>query len=183
MQLTARDRRLLIVLAGVVVVGALLYFFVLSGNKSKPVASPKGGGSLVIQPGSSPAAAASPSPGARPILVFAGRDPFSPPPGALVGVASPATGGSAPTVSPAGTSNSAPGGGSSATVGGKTVVLDSIFTMNGSQEAQVEVNGTVYTVAPGGTFATSYSLTSINGSCADFKYKTTTFTLCATANK
>jgi hypothetical protein len=182
MQMTARDRRLLIVLAGVVVVGALLYFFVL-GKKSYPVAVPTPGGSVVIQPGSSPAPSASPSAGAKPILVFAGRDPFSAPPGALVGVASPATGGSAPTVSPAGTSSSAPGGGSSATVGGKTIVLDSIFTMNGSQEAQVEVNGTVYTVAPGGTFATSYTLSSINGSCADFSYKSTTFTLCETANK
>ncbi len=183
MQMTARDRRLLIVLAGVVVVGALFYVFVLSGKKGNPVAVPTPGGSVVIQPGSSPAPSASPSAGAKPILVFAGRDPFSAPPGALLGVASPATGGSAPTVAPAGTSSSAPGGGSSATVGGKTVVLDSIFTMNGSQEAQVEVDGTVYTVAPGGTFASSYTLSSINGSCGDFSYKTTTFTLCETANK
>jgi hypothetical protein len=164
----------------VVVGAALLYFFVLSGHKGTKSASSSGPAPITVQPGSSPAV--TPSPGPTPILVFAGRDPFAPPPGALIGVASPAASG--PTVAPAGSGGSTPGGGSSATVGGKTVVLDSIFTLNGTEEVQVEVSGTVYTVAVGDTFATNYALASINGSCADFTYKTTTsFTLCVTANK
>lgn len=180
MQLSPRDRRMLMILGVVVVGAALLYFFVLSGHKGTKSAAPAGPGPVTVQPGSSPAAV-TPSPGATPILVFAGRDPFSPPPGALIGVASPAASG--PTVAPAGT-GSTPGGGSSATVGGKTVVLDSVFTLNGTEEVQVEVSGTVYTVAVGDTFATNYAVAAINGSCADFTYKTTTtFTLCVTANK
>jgi len=179
MQLSPRDRRMLMILGVVVVGAALLYFFVLSGHKGTKSAS-SGPAPITVQPGSSPAV--TPSPGPTPILVFAGRDPFSPPPGALIGVASPAASG--PTVAPAGSGGSTPGGGSSATVGGKTVVLDSVFTLNGTEEVQVEVSGTVYTVAVGGTFATNYALASINGSCADFTYKTTTsFTLCVTANK
>ena len=181
MQLSPRDRRMLMILGVVVVGAALLYFFVLSGHKGTKSASSSGPGPVTVQPGSSPAAV-TPSPGPTPILVFAGRDPFSPPPGALIGVAAPAASG--PTVAPAGTGGSTPGGGSSATVGGKTVVLDSVFTLNGTEEVQVEVSGTVYTVAVGDTFATNYALAAINGSCADFTYKTSTsFTLCVTANK
>ena len=180
MQLSPRDRRMLMILGVVVVGAALLYFFVLSGHKGTKSASSSGPAPVTVQPGSSPAV--TPSPGPTPILVFAGRDPFSAPPGALIGVASPAASG--PTVAPAGSGGSTPGGGSSATVGGKTVVLDSVFTLNGTEEVQVEVSGTVYTVAVGDTFATNYALASINGSCADFTYKTTTsFTLCVTANK
>jgi hypothetical protein len=180
MQLSPRDRRMLMILGVVVVGAALLYFFVLSGHKGTKSASSSGPAPITVQPGSSPAV--TPSPGPTPILVFAGRDPFAAPPGALIGVASPAASG--PTVAPAGSGGSTPGGGSSATVGGKTVVLDSVFTLNGTEEVQVEVSGTVYTVAVGDTFATNYALASINGSCADFTYKTTTsFTLCVTANK
>jgi hypothetical protein len=171
----------MLMILGVVVVGAaLLYFFVLSGHKGTKSASSSGPAPITVQPSSSPAV--TPSPGPTPILVFAGRDPFLAPPGALIGVAAPAASG--PAVAPAGSGGSTPGGGSSATVGGKTVVLDSVFTLNGTEEVQVEVSGTVYTVAVGDTFATNYALVSINGSCADFTYKTTTsFTLCVTANK
>jgi len=68
-------------------------------------------------------------------------------------------------------------------VGGKTVVLVDIFTEDNVQKAQVEVDGTVYTVAEGDSFDDGYRLVSINGSCASFTHNATSFTLCESANK
>jgi len=61
------------------------------------------------------------------------------------------------------------------------VVLVDIFS-NGTQ-AQVEVDGTVYTVGVGHTFAGTFKLLSISGSCAAFLNGDQSFTLCETANK
>ena len=62
-------------------------------------------------------------------------------------------------------------------VDGKTLTLTGLFSSNGTEMAQVTVNGTMYQVKPGDTFA-QYSLTSIADPCADFTSQNTPFRLC-----
>jgi hypothetical protein len=192
MAMTQRDRRALIILGLVVVVGAAV--FLLAGNHGGG-----GGGTTaavaeapltgVSSTGSTPVVAPSPSPSSTKKhgekLVFSGRDPFDATQGggtiATVGTETSTT--VDPSVSPAGSPSPGPSGGSSQTFGDQTVVLVSIFVDNGVDKAQVEVDGTVYTVEPGDSFAGSYQLVSISGSCADFLYGDQAFTLCETANK
>jgi hypothetical protein len=167
---TTRDRRALkfLGLGLIVVVAGYLLFF--AGNKTGTGARSGSAGTNAAPLGETPLSARSP------FLIFSGRDPFIP----LVGASNPAP---QPTVSPAGSPNPSPGGGSSASVGGHTVVLDSIFTINGQQKVQVEVDGHVYTVAIGGSFAGNFKLTSISGSCASFTYNSQPFSLCLSQNK
>ena len=49
--------------------------------------------------------------------------------------------------------------------------------------AQVEVDGTIYTVTQGQTFASTFKLVTINGTCASFLNGDQSFSLCETANK
>jgi hypothetical protein len=115
-----------------------------------------------------------------------GRDPFHSPgaPSASPPPVSPSfpTPTSPGTVSPPSTPPSAPPG-ASTTVGGHVVVLDNISTVNGQKRAQVEVDGTVYTVAPGHDFDGNFRLVSISGSCGHFLFGDQTFTLCTTPQK
>jgi hypothetical protein len=60
-------------------------------------------------------------------------------------------------------------------------VLDDIFA--GGTKAQVEVDGTVYTVSEGDTFDDGFTLESISGSCARFSHGSQTFTLCLNPQK
>jgi len=189
MKLSTRDRRALIGLAVIAMLGIGVFVFVGKSHKATPATQPgavaaatsnSGGAPSAIVPSPSPVAGQQPQATRSPKLVFTGRDPFVP---LIVAATSPVSGGSSPTVAPAGAPSSAPGGGSSQTIGGHTVVLDDIFTDNGVQKAQVEVDGTVYTVAPGDSFASSYQLVSISGSCGDFLFGDQSFTLCETSNK
>src|SRR5213079_1971442 len=92
-------------------------------------------------------------------LVFSGRDPFQP----LVDLnGTSSSSGSSGSVAPASSPPPAPTGGSSTSVNGHTVVLLDVFSQNGDQMAQVEVDGTVYTVKEGETFATDFQLVSVN---------------------
>jgi hypothetical protein len=197
MAMTQRDRRALVILGLVVVVGAAV--FLLGGNRggggaNQAAAVP--GTQVGTQVGgvgaqTSPEPAPSPSPSKKKHgekLVFSGRDPFDATQGGgtLVSTESTTTTTSTtvePSVSPAGSPSPGPSGGSSQTFGDQTVVLVSIFIENGLDKAQVEVDGTVYTVSPGDTFAGSFQLVGISGSCADFLYGDQAFTLCETANK
>jgi hypothetical protein len=77
-----------------------------------------------------------------------------------------------------------PGGGSSITIGGHTVVLLDTFPAADPDHAQVEVDGQVYSVAEGDTFAQGeFELVSITGDCATFLFGDEQFTLCATSPK
>jgi hypothetical protein len=176
MPLSPRDRRALIVFGAVTVLAVAVFFlFIAKGPKKAATGSSGGGPVVVTQPTPSP----SPSKAKkqhREVFVFSGRDPFDPAQGggqASVPAGAPAAStGSSPAPNPA-----------SQNVGGKTVVLVDIFTENNVQKAQVEVDGTVYTVAPGDSFDDNYKLVSISGTCADFTHGSASFTLCETQNK
>jgi hypothetical protein len=171
---TARHRRAMTIvgLGLVMIVTSYMLFFAGNRNRSGSGALSGSGANAAQQlPGQAPAAAKAP------LLIFTGRDPFVP----LIQTSSAPNPG--PTVSPAGGPNSSPGQGSSTSIGGHTVVLDSIFTVNGVQKVQVEVDGHVYTVAPGQSFAGNFKLVSISGSCANFTYGDQSFSLCLSSNK
>jgi hypothetical protein len=179
MPMSPRDRRSLIVLGVVVVLAAAAFFlFVRKGTQSPETALPQVNANQgVNQPTPSPSPTAKDK--HKKVLVFSGRDPFCCQP-ALAPVSSVSPGGS---VSPAGTPASGPSGGSSATFNGQTIVLVDVFTQDGTEQAQVEVDGTVYTVSQGDSFAGDFTLVSIDGTCADFTFQSQGFTLCETANK
>ena len=197
MPLTPRDRRTLMIgggVLGVLLVG-FLFMNVLSGGGDEAIPSlppittgpDDGGGGGPTEP--------SPTGGVSPIPVFTGRDPFSVPPALSPTTSSatipppsdgtsppPSDGTSPPPSSPAPT---APGGGSSQEVGGKTVVLLSVFSSGGEPMVQVEVDGQVFNnVGIGDTFDNGrYELRSVSGDCATFLYGDESFTLCANSTK
>jgi hypothetical protein len=179
MPMSPRDRRSLIILGVVVVLAAAAFFlFVRKGDKTPTTALPQVNVNQgVTQPTPSPSPTAKEK--HKKVLVFSGRDPFCCQPTlALVSSASLVGG-----VAPAGTPSFGPSGGSSNTFDGQTIVLIDIFTDGGTEQAQVEVDGTVYTVSPGDSFAGDFALVSIDGTCADFTFQSESFTLCETANK
>jgi hypothetical protein len=165
-----------------VMVVAVAAFVLLSGGKKDAPSSALPAG-LVPGVVTSPSPQPSPSPSPTEILLFTGRDPFKNPFGdaSPVSSSSPLSSTPTPSVSPAGSPPPTPTGGSSTTSGGHTVVLVDIFS-SGTQ-AQVEVDGTVYTVGEGDTFATTFKLVSISGKCASFLNGDSSFSLCETANK
>jgi hypothetical protein len=187
MALSPRDKRAVTILgavAGVAIVGFLL-MNVLGGGGGEPVTPPvvASGG-----PVTSPSPSASPSTPREtlpPVALAGARDPFSPPPvfvspsggvspsGTSSGTSSPSLG---PTSSP-----TSPGGGASATMGGHTVVLIDIF--DGGTKAQIEVDGTVYTVNEGDRFDDNFRLASISGSCATVQFGDEASTICLNPQK
>jgi hypothetical protein len=70
------------------------------------------------------------------------------------------------------------GGGGGDNVGGHRVSLVDVFRAEGGQRAQVQVDGTVYTVEEGDRFAESFQLLSISGECATMLFGDDQFTLC-----
>ena len=183
MALSDRDRRTVTI--GGIVVGVLLAGFLvfsLLGGGEKPFPP------LPTTPPLPTSPTPSPGGGGPPIQSFTGRDPFSVPP-ALSPSPSPTTpapgngngdgNGQSPSPSP-----TAPGGGSSQNVGGSTVVLLDIFQRDGATRVQVEVDGDVYDVGIGDTFAGGrFELRSVAGNCATFLFGDERFTLCISAQK
>jgi hypothetical protein len=200
MPLTPRDRRTLMIgggVLGVLLVGFLVMNLLAGGGGDEAIPSlppitvgPDDGGGGVVSP--------SPTGGVSPIPVFTGRDPFSVPPALTsapatsTATASGSVSTSASTTASAsasGTSTASPpsdpGGGSSEIVGGKTVVLLSVFTSGGQPMVQVEVDGRVFNnVGIGETFDNGrYQLRSVSGDCATFLFGDESFTLCANSTK
>jgi hypothetical protein len=187
MALSDRDRRTVTI--GGIAVGVLLAGFL--------VFSLLGGGEEAFPPiPETPPVQQSPSPspggGGPPIQNFTGRDPFSVPPALSPSPSPTAPGGGGTTTTPppggGGTTTtpppSVPGGGSSQNVGGSTVVLLDIFQRDGVTHAQVEVDGDVFDVVIGETFAGGrFELSSVAGNCATFLFGDERFTLCITAQK
>jgi hypothetical protein len=63
------------------------------------------------------------------------------------------------------------------------VTLLDIFTRDGVDKAQVQVDSTAYTVEEGDTFSDGFRLKSINGSCATFTHGSQEFILCENPQK
>ena len=137
--------------------------------------------------------------------VFASKDPFEPlvnpagitgaPTGAATGTdpgtgETPAAGDGTGTDPGAGTgtdpgagngSGTGNGGGSgdgSSNVSGHTVRLIDVYRQNGRDRAQVQVDGTVYTVDVGERFAENFELVDISGECASILYGDDQFSIC-----
>jgi hypothetical protein len=198
MPISDRDRRMLRIggiVVGVLVVGFLLLKLLGGGGEEEafPSSSPLKPASSTTQPTGTPSLAPSP------VLVLPARDPFSIPPGFETTTSSSggstttsSSGGSTTTSSSGGSTTTGtttpptqPGNGASKTVGGHTVVLLDTFTANGVEQAQVEVDGTVYDPSVGQTFGPNkqYRLQSVSGNCATFLYGDESFTLCVSPNK
>lgn len=187
MALSDRDRRSLIIL-GAVAGAAVLFFLVkmlLGGGgeeqvQGAPTTQPTG-----VEATASPSASATPSPRQTPppIILAGQRDPFSIPPVLSPVPSGGGTGGTSPPPSGGGGTSPPPsGGGSSTTIGGHDVSLLDIFA--GGTKVQVEVDGTVYTVSEGDTFAQGdFQLVSISGDCARFLFGDEAFTLCLNPQK
>ena len=198
MPISDRDRRMLRIggiVVGVLVVGFLLLKLLGGGGEEEafPSSSPLKPASSTTQPTGTPSLAPSP------VLVLPARDPFSIPPGFETTTSSSggstttsSSGGSTTTSSSGGSTTTGtttpptqPGNGASKTVGGHTVVLLDTFTANGVEQAQVEVDGTVYDPSVGQTFGPNkqYRLQSVSGNCATFLYGDESLTLCVSPNK
>jgi hypothetical protein len=193
MNLSDRDKRILKI-AGPVLAGILALFLVfnlLSGG-DEPAAIgpvlPTG-----VTPVPTPTDSGSPGPTASPVVVFAGRDPFSIPPvfpaptstfpstSSSVSTStstSPPTSPASPTPTP-----TTPSGGNSQDFTGKTIVLLDVFSRQGEDMAQVTVNSNLYTVTVGQRFAQNFELVSVSGSCANFLHVEESFTLCTNSPK
>ncbi len=196
MPISDRDQRMLRIggiVIGVLLVGFLLLKLLGGGGEEEafPSSSPLKPASSSTQPTGTPSLAPSP------VLVLPARDPFSIPPGfsttttSTGGTTTTSTGGTT-TTSTGGTTTTStatpptqPSNGASKTVGGHTVVLLDTFTANGVEQAQVEVDGTVYDPSVGQTFGPNkqYRLQSVSGNCATFLYGDESFTLCVSPNK
>jgi len=186
MALSERDLRTVKIggaVLGVILVGFLLFTFLSSGPEvAQPTDPPVGQG---------PSESLTPSPSIRPTAIFAGRDPFSPPAifASTSSSFSPSVSGSVTvsvTVSTTGSpSPTQPGGGSSAVIGGRTIVILDIFMQGGERMVQVAVNGNVHNVGVGDDFGpgNDYMLQSISGNCATFLYGDEPFTLCVSVQK
>ena len=82
------------------------------------------------------------------------------------------------TVTPTPSDTTPPATGSPNPSTGTAVALIDVFDQAGVVMARVQVGSTVYTVAAGQTFATSYKVVSLSGTCGQFLYGDSPFSLC-----
>ena len=196
----ASGQQIAIVVVLLLVLLGVLWFTVLRGgggggeDEALPLATPTADEGILpeIEPGVEPEEPVT-GPGRGPIEtfeVFAPRDPFLPliaaqaTGGGTTGGATDdgATGGGG-AGDDGGANGNGNGGGAPSTasggdVGGHTVKMVDSFNRNGREVVQVQVDGTVYTVSEGETFAQNFQVVSIDGECASFLFGDDQFTLC-----
>ena len=187
----SNNRRVTIILvAGGVCVALLAAFNLMSGGGGGGGGS--NGSSAIPPPVTSAQSAAGTTATTAPAAptlpngqfdVFATRNPFEP----AVQVTTdttPSTGtgtGTTPDTSGGTTTPSdttPPATGSPQPSAGTTVALIDVFDQAGVTMARVQVGSTVYTVAAGQTFATSYKVVSLSGTCGQFLFGDSPFSLC-----
>ena len=195
MQLSDRDRRMLIVLAVVAgLAGVYLLMKVLGGGGGGTSALPTGP-PVTVPPTVSPPT--SPTGGPQPPVDLSGsRDPFSVPPGLALATggtggtgASGGTGATGPSASPTSPPPTSPPAtsppptsppprpGPSTTIGHHHVRLEDVFAHQ--TKVKVKVDGKLYIVEEGGRFAGNFELRKILGArCARFLYGDDAFELC-----
>ena len=185
------------IVGGLLVLLVVLWFVFLRGGGDEPAES-------VAPPVTAPETEPSPEPtatagtGEGPVEtfeVFAPKDPFEPLVGAGGGAAGgdgTTDGGDTGTDGGTGTTNGTdglaggngtgtgtdPSGGDtgSGSVSGHRVTV--VEVREGSNEARVQVDGTVYTASEGEQFASNFELVSTSGDCATMLYGDDEFTLC-----
>jgi hypothetical protein len=196
------DRKRLAIIGGVgvVVVGALAVFALTSGGggggSASPTSSTRASASAATAPRRLPTASTTTTTAVATMpdsfQTFTERNPFQPSVDlGTAGGTTPTTAGAPVAPSPtatttAGTGTAAApgkttGAGSVASPGpgaGTAVQLLSVSSAGGAPTASVQVGSTVYTVTPGQTFATSYKLVSLSGSCGKFLFGDSPFSLC-----
>lgn len=173
-----------------VIVLGLVYFFFLRGDGAEEVAAPPTAEGV-------PAATEAPpteAPGEdddddeiETFEVFAPRDPFEPLISAAGGGGGTVDGGGG-TVDGGVVDGGVDGGVVDGNVddpepdgdniGNHRVKVIDVYTQNGEGRAQVQVDGTVYTVDEGEGFAGNFRLVSTSGSCATILFGDDEFTLC-----
>lgn len=182
----------------IVLLGAVYFLFLRGGDEE--VVPPPAAAPAVPAPTPEPTETPQPDDGEPPVEtfeVFAPRDPFEP----LIaagGVAGDTGGGGGDTGAGDGTGAGTDGGttdGTDGTDGGTTdpgtgdgangsnvdghrVKVIDVFRENGRDRAQVQVDGTVYTVDEGENFAENFRLVSASGRCATMLFGDDEFTLC-----
>ncbi len=88
------------------------------------------------------------------------------------------TNGNDPDGGPGGDNGNGPGDGGGQNIDGHTVRLIDVFVDGGETRAQVQVDGSVYTVDEGEVFAENFKLLSASGNCATMLFGDDQFTLC-----
>ena len=195
------DRKRLAIIGGVgvVVVGALAVFALTSGGggggAASPTSSTRASASAATAPRRVPSASTTTTTAVATMpdsfQTFTERNPFQPSVNVgSDGTTSTTTGTGAAGTTPSTTATTAGSGAPSGnTVGagsvaspaagaGTAVQLLSVSSAGGAPTASVQVGPTVYTVTPGQTFATSYKLVSLSGSCGKFLFGDSPFSLC-----
>ena len=180
-----------LLVGGFLLLLALVWFFVLRGGEQPADTAPPASTEAPAGAPDEPKAQAEPDkPKKQPVEtfeLFASKDPFEPlvDPTAATGAgtttgATTTTGGTGGTTGGTGGTTGGTGGasGGGETVGGHSVRLVGVFLDKGSPRAQVEVDGTVYTVAEGEVFAENFELVSASGECATMLFGDDQFTLC-----
>ncbi|HVF52671.1 MAG TPA: hypothetical protein VNC78_03585 [Actinomycetota bacterium] len=185
------------VIGGLVVLLGLLWFFFLRGGGDEVDTAAPAPATTEEAPGEVPEEEGDGrGPGKGPVEtfeVFAPKDPFDPvvtadtggsgggvtdvgidgTPGAGTPGDEPGTGDE-----PGGSNAPGGGGGGDSSVGGHTVRLIEVFQDGGEARAQVQVDGTVFTVDEGEVFGDNFQLLSVSGDCATMLFGDDQFTLC-----
>ena len=181
---------------GVLLLLVLLWFFLLRGDD--PAVE-----DATTAPPPAPAASATPEEAPKPpaggpvetFEVFAPKDPFDPLISASAGTGGTTTAGTTAGTTTGGTTTTTSDGtgtttttttttggdddaGGGDTVGGHRVRVIDVFVRGGQGRAQIQVDGTVYTVDEGERFAQNFQLTSTSGQCATMLFGDDEFTLC-----
>ena len=187
--------QLILVVAGLLLVLALLWFFVLRADEEPEEAAvaPAPVTEETPSPEETSEAPTKRSP-VETFEVFAPKDPFDPLISASVGgsegagstsattLGSETTSGTTTTSSGTGTttttSTSSGGADEGEEVGGHRVRVVDVFSSQGARRAQIQVDGTVYTVDEGERFANNFQLMSTSGRCATMLFGDDEFTLC-----
>lgn len=174
------NRRLTIVLAaGGVAIALFAAYSLLSGGGgggSDPALAPSAQQTADSGHGGTQETPSTTAPGAPSLPngqfdVFATRNPFEPAisiePAPDSGATTPTEGTTTPTAAP-----------SQEPATGTTVAVVDVFDQAGTTVAVVQVGSTQYTVAAGQVFATSYKVVALSGTCGQFMYGDSPFSLC-----
>lgn len=181
------NKRLTIVLAvgGVAIALFAAYSLLGGGGDDGPSVAPASTQTADITHGGTPTTPSTTAPGAPEIPsgefdVFATRNPFEP------AIQVTDTGNDTPETVPTDSTTPPPDAtpiepttpASPDPSGGTTVAVIDVYDEAGSTLAVVQVGSTQYTVAAGQVFATSYKVVSLSGTCGQFMYGDSPFSLC-----